>query len=232
MTIEQEILRFHEKLTSKRINKRFHYKSVLTLQCIIIIIGCIILHISCMCLLFRSTYPILEMYETLIVGIAIIDSIIIFITMLNTDEFRITINERKKKVDLLKMKQDAIYLYLIKQKYISRNKDNSYFYSPMLQITQFNSTIFFAKIIFSSITLIISVGCPIVSFILGENANIQIKIASIFIVISTSIFIGILFYILKRKDYNRSLRYQELHLLILNIQLEDSIKRKKGRKKY
>jgi len=226
MTIEQDVLRFHEQLTIKRITKYFHYKLVYNIQSKIIIIGCIILYISSMCIAFRSMFSILEIYKTPIMWIAIIDSIIIFIILCITDDFLVIINEQKKRVNLVSIKREAIYLYLIKQKYISKDRDNSCFYSSVLQFTQFSSTKWYNESPFKSFVLIISIGFPILSLILGENANTQIKIASTMIAISTCAFISILFYFLRLKGYNRSRKYQDLHSLILSIQLEDSIKRK------
>lgn len=70
------------------------------------------------CMLIRSMLPILEMSKFLILWIAIVDAIIIFIMLFVTKECHIVINKQKEKVNLDSIKQEAIYLYLIKQKYI------------------------------------------------------------------------------------------------------------------
>lgn len=225
MTIEQDILRFHRKLTGKRISKHFHYKLVSNTQSKIIIIGCVILYILNMCIVFGSEFPILEESKTLIMCIAIIDSIIVYITLLFSDKFFVIINEQKKIVNLDSIKQEAIYLYLIKRKYVAINRDNSCFYSSLLQFTQYHSTKCCDENPFTYFALIISIGFSVLSLILGENTNMQIKFASILIAISTCAFIAFLFYFLRLKGYNRSRRYQNLHSLILSIQLKDSIKR-------
>lgn len=226
MTIEQDIFRFHRKLTDKRIAKHFHYKLVYSNQSIIIIIGCVILYISSMCIVFRSEFPILEEFKILIMWMAILDSIIVLIMLFITDKFHIHINQQNKKVNLDSIRQKAIYLYLIKQKYISRNKDNSCFYSALSQSTQFNFTMYHNTSFLNFFSFIMGIGFPILSFILDENANIRIKIAWITIAVSTCAFIAFLFHFLRLKECNRSSRYKKLHSIILSIQLKKSIKRK------
>lgn len=67
----------------------------------------------------------------------------------------VVIDKQKKKVDLASIEQEAIYLYLIKQKYISRSRDNSYFYSSVLQFAQSGSTMCSNENFFKSLALII-----------------------------------------------------------------------------
>lgn len=166
------------------------------------------------------------MYKIPIMCVAIIVLIIISIIVFITDELGVVIDKQKKKVDLASIEQEAIYLYLIKQKYISRSRDNSYFYSSVLQFAQSGSTMCSNENFFKSLALIISIPLSVLAIILGENIDMQIKIASISIAIAVSVFILILFYFLRLKKNNRSLRCQDLHSLMLSIQLEDSIKRK------
>ena len=223
MTIEQDIFKFYEKLTDERVVNHFHYKSFFNIQFKIIIIGIIVLILLTVCMLIRSMLPILEMSKFLILWIAIVDAIIIFIMLFVTKECHIVINKQKEKVNLDSIKQEAIYLYLIKQKYILKNRDNSCFYSSVLQFIQFNSTKFYDKSFFACSITLISIGLSILSLILDENANMLIKLASALLVISICISMAIIFHSLM---LNSSLRYKRLYSLILSIRLKDSIKRK------
>lgn len=224
MTIEQDIFKFHYKLTGKRIAKHFHYKLVSNIQFkIVVIIGCFVLYILSMCIIFRSNFPIIETHKNQIMWIAIIDAIITSMMLfIKKDAFIVLIKENNKIVNLDLIKQEVIYLYLLKKKYISRNRDNSYFYFSILQSTQFKLAKETKESVFTFFVSLTTIGFPILSFIL-DGVDTQTKIDSTLICISTCAFFATLFYFIK--SYDKRSEYQDLYSLMLGLQIKDSIKR-------
>lgn len=218
---ELYIYQFYRKLTIDRVAKYLGFRTVINWYLILFVLLFLIIIILGYINMFQyfSTFLRENEHITYYIMVSCVIAIGAILIKLPCYSFIYIINNDNKVFDIDKYREKAMYLFLIKERYIMLEKNNAYFYSAVIDFI--NTKIYRNDMNVTSLITIILFIFTFLSFIFGDMKELggRILVVNIVILLS-SLIIGYVF-LCKLTDRNGK-RWNKLYSIFLNLRLKDA----------
>lgn len=225
---KEQLVHFVELSTLSRIAKATNSKLVVNIN-YYFVMGLLFTILILLCIVCLS--PLIsdiKQYEKNICAVILIEAIVLGIMILNSNiNSRIyIITKERKKIDIYKYRLEMMYLYLLNERFISKDSSNHLFYQSILNTIK-DKVRPIRPINFAGIISICGIVLPSLCFIFSGIENLISKILIVytsfivFIITLIIYMIFLLFFQIKNNNYNL------LNSIIQDLLIKDCIKHKK-----